>query len=119
MSKSQRVKGRRWEQLVAADHRAIFGEGVRRGWQAREGADQCDVEGTPFHIEASHQVLVPLRAKLRQALADVKPGRIPVVVAKDDRSVPLVLLRYSDWLDMVREWHERGQKCAECRGTGE
>ncbi len=97
-----RVKGKVFERAVAKLLRGVFGDGVKRGWQSRSGTEQCDVEGTPFHVECKHGKQVNLRAALRQAIADTD-GRPPVVIARDDRQEPVVVMRLADWLDVMRE----------------
>ena len=103
MSLLSRRKGRAWEQEVARILRPLFGDGVRRGWQSRSGKDASDIEGTPYHIECKHGKAVSVWAAMRQAV-EASNGRMPVVVAKLDRSEPLVVMRLSDW---VREQEER------------
>ena len=97
-----RRKGRAWEQAVARMLRPLFGDAVKRGWQARSGKDAPDVVGTPYHIECKHGALVNLRAALKQAI-EATDGRVPLVVAKDNRSEPLVVMRLSDWLKLEEE----------------
>jgi hypothetical protein len=101
LGRRSRRKGKTWERELAALLRPLFGEHVKRGLQSRCGRDGCDVEGTPFWLEAKHGKLVNVRAALRQAL-EATDGRPAVVVAKDDRSAPLVVMRLGDWLELVR-----------------
>lgn len=107
MSAYQRTKGKRHEQDIARKLRAIFGECVKRGWQARTGSDACDVEGTPFHVECAVGAAPPLWQKLAQAERDASPGRVPVVFARRDREEGVVLMREADFLELIREWTER------------
>jgi hypothetical protein len=100
LGRRSRRKGKTWERELAALLRPLFGEHVKRGFQSRCGRDGCDVEGTPFWLEAKHGKLVNVRAALRQAL-EATDGRPAVVVAKDDRSAPLVVMRLEDWLGLV------------------
>lgn len=97
MSMMQRRKGKTWERAVATMLRPLFGDSVKRGFQSRSGRDGCDVEGSPFWVECKHGRLVNLRAALAQAIRDTD-GRIPIVIAKDDRTDPVVLMRLADWL---------------------
>jgi hypothetical protein len=98
-----RAKGRRWEQEVARMLRPLFGDSVKRGYQARGGGKEAaDVDGTPYHIECKHGRLVNLRAALDQAIRDTD-GRVPIVIAKDDRSPAMVLMRFDDWLRLEEE----------------
>lgn len=102
MSKLSRTKGKVWERAVALMLRPLFGDAVKRGFQSRSGRDGCDVEGTPYWVECKHGILVNLRAALRQAVAD-SDGRPPLIVAKDNRSEPLVVMRLADWLALETE----------------
>lgn len=66
----QRAKGHAFERKVANDLKAIF-PGAKRGLQTRGGGkEQCDVEGTPYHIECKHGAKVDVRAALLQATSD-------------------------------------------------
>lgn len=97
----QRRKGHSWERAVAAMLRPIFGDKVQRGFQTRGGGKEApDVDGTPYHLECKHGRLVNLRAAMAQAVRDTD-GRIPVVVAKDDRTQPVALMLLDDWLILV------------------
>lgn len=93
-------KGKVWEREVAALLRPVFGEHIARGWQSRNGREDCDVKGSPYWIECKHGQLVNLRAALKQAIADTD-GRTPVVIAKDDRRDPVVVMRLDDWIKLV------------------
>ena len=100
--RSSKRKGKVWERAVATMLRKLW-PAVKRGWQSRAGTEQCDVEGTPFWIEAKVGKQVNLRAALRQAVADTD-GRPPIVVAKDDREEPVVVMRLSDWVALMEDW---------------
>lgn len=107
MGKLSRDKGKRWERAVATRMRDLFpasAGSIKRGWQTRSGRDGADVEGLPFRLwpEAKHGKLVGLREALRQAIEACQPGDLPVVVAKDDRSEPLALMRLADWETLIR-----------------
>ena len=100
MGKAQRDKGKRWEREVAHCLRALYGPCVRRGWQSRMGDDEADITGVPFWwVEAKHHKRVNYRAALRQAVSDSEGKELrPLVVAKDDRQPPVVMLLWDDWL---------------------
>lgn len=98
-----RMKGKRGERAIAELLRPVFGADVRRGWQSRSGKDACDVEGTPYFIEVKVGKCPNPRAALKQAV-EATDGRMPVVIVKDDRCEPFVVLRLKDWLDDM--WHE-------------
>ena len=97
----QRTKGKVWEREVAKELRAIFGPGVKRGWQARAGNDACDVDGSPFWVEAKHHKIVNIPAAYRQAGSDTD-GRPVLVVSKSNRSEPLATMRWADFLELLR-----------------
>jgi hypothetical protein len=109
MGKMQRDKGKVWEREVAAAFRTLFGSGVKRGWQAREGHDAPDVDGTPFWLEAKHHAVVNIAAAVRQALADrkkAKEERWIIAVTKSNRAVPLATMPWTEFMMLLREWVE-------------
>lgn len=92
---------------MAAAFRTLFGSGVKRGWQAREGHDAPDVDGTPFWLEAKHHKLVNIAAAVRQALADrkkAKESRWIVAVTKSNRAVPMATMPWTEFMMLLREW---------------
>lgn len=93
----QRMKGKRVERAVAELIRRVFPD-AKRGWQSRSGRDACDIDGTPYWIEVKGGKCPNPRAALKQAIADTD-GRTPVVIVKDDRCEPFVVMRLSDWLE--------------------
>lgn len=98
-----RRKGKRWEQEVALEFRHLYGDKVKRGWQAREGNDAPDVEGVPgWWVEAKHHARVPMRAAFAQAAEAAEgSGLKPVVIAKDSGQEPLAVLRFADFLELL------------------
>jgi len=107
MSKMQRDKGKRFEQLIAKEMRKVFGGHVRRGWQARDGKDAPDVVGTPFWIECKHHKKVNIKAALKQAKDDcvlsTNPNIPPLAICKDDREEPIVAMYLSDFIRLMEE----------------
>lgn len=93
----QRMKGKRVERAVAELIRRVFPD-AKRGWQSRSGKDACDIDGTPYWIEVKGGKCPNPRAALKQAIADTD-GRTPVVIVKDDRCEPFVVMRLDDWLE--------------------
>lgn len=91
---NSRDKGHRFERLVA---KALtpFVPDARRGNQAHNPRE-CDVEGSPFfRIECKHHKQISW-AKIRdwcdKAVQDglkYKDNRIPIIIAKRDRELPL------------------------------
>jgi len=105
IGKLSRRKGKVFEQFVSRELRAIFGGGIKRGWQAREGADAPDVDGSPYWVECKHHQRVNIQAAVlqaAQAVADAHDSRPVVVVSKDNRTEPLVTMLLPAWLDLVR-----------------
>lgn len=104
MGRMSRDKGKVWERVVAARLRAIFGDGVKRGWQARQGSDAPDVEGVPFWVECKHHRVVNIGQAVRQALAAAEKAKLPVLIAsKSNRQEPLATMLLEDWLGLVEE----------------
>lgn len=104
MSKLSRTKGAKFEREVAIDLREIWPD-AKRGLQSRGGgAEVADVIGVPFHVECKHGVQPSPRAALYQAQRDTQ-GLPPVAIIKDNGCKAFVVLPYSDWLQLVREWH--------------
>lgn len=95
-----RVKGKKWERAVAVKLRPLFGSGVKRGYQTRDGREAPDVDGTPYWIECKHGVNINLHAALAQAVR-ASDGRPPVVVAKYQNRAPMVAMLLTDWLQLV------------------
>lgn len=105
----QRDKGKRWEREIAARLREIFGEDVRRGWQARSGGDDPDIVDVPnFWVEAKHHKVVNIGAAIRQVLIakKKKDDRWPLIVSKSDRQEPLATMTWESFLEMLRQWWE-------------
>lgn len=110
MGKMQRDKGKVWEREVAAGLRLIFGDQVRRGWQARDGADDPDVVGLPhFWTEAKHHKVVNIGGAVRQVLKAqkvFKDDRWALVVSKSNRCEPLATMLWESFLKLLAEWWE-------------
>lgn len=107
MGLSQRAKGKRGEQKLAALLREglpDLAEHIRRGWQARLGCDDSDVCGIPgFWIESKCGKKPNLRRALKQAKADSKGKAYPVAIVQDDRARDrLVVLELSTFLRILR-----------------
>lgn len=106
--KASRRKGKVFEQEIARKFREIYGESVKRGWQAREGFDAPDVDGTPWWVECKHHARVNVQASFEQAVTastKVQPrgyeraNRPPVLVHHDSgKPHTLVTLRLEDFL---------------------
>lgn len=100
-----RNKGKVFERRTAADLRAIYGERVKRGWQAREGADAADVENVPYWVECKHHKRVNIQAAVAQAreAAEAAGSKLPLlVVSKDNGAAPLAVLEWDAFVDLLR-----------------
>lgn len=110
--KLSRNKGKAFEQLVARELRGLFGDQVKRGWQARQGSDAPDVEGVPgWWLEAKHHQKVNIRAAFSQVLIaqgdaarkrDPRAKLKPLVITKDDHAEPLATVRFEDFVELLR-----------------
>ena len=114
MGKLSKIKGKVWEQAVALYFRTVMPkEDVRRGWQARSGADAPDVSAGPFWVECKVGARPNGSAALLQATDDAPKGRIPIAVCKRNQTAPgevphrYVVIGLEDFLDLVGEWWDR------------
>ena len=87
---------------------------IRRGLQYQNsfGAHKVpDVECPVFWVEAKVGKKPNPRAALAQARADTCKGKVPIAVIRDDGAPDdeFVCIGLADFLDFVKEWHERGQ----------
>jgi hypothetical protein len=85
----------------------VFGQDlVRRGLQYRDGTECADVIAPGLWIECKAQRQTNPRAALAQAVR-AADGRAlkPVAICKDDRRPPVVMMRFEDFLALVRGWH--------------
>lgn len=96
--RAARRKGQQSERDIAALVRRVFPDAKRGIGQARFGRECPDVDGTPYWIETKCGKNAPVRSALKQAVDDTD-GRVPVVIVKDDRCEPFVVMRLSDWLE--------------------
>jgi len=123
VGKHSRNKGKGFERTVAAAFREVYGDQVKRGWQARQGSDAPDVEGVPgYWIEAKHHHKVSIRAAWQQVAAaqedakrkgDGRASDTPLIICKDDGEEPLAVLRFSDFVSLLGR-----VKQLEARGAG-
>lgn len=110
MGKMSRDKGKIWEREVAAGLRAIFGNQVRRGWQARAGGDDPDIVGCEsFWTEAKHHKVVNIGGAVKQVIKAqkvFKDMRWALVVSKSNRHEPLATMLWENFLVLLAEWWE-------------
>jgi len=110
--KRSRRKGKVFEREVAAEYRAIYGESIKRGWQAREGHDAPDVENVPdLWVEAKHHQRVNYRAALEQAEEALEKAKAPITVrpiahCKDDGQKAVVIIRQEHWFALLKELNQ-------------
>lgn len=122
MSKSNgrycRNKGHDWERRVARDLREAYGEGdlpakessVRRGQQGGGGELEPDVRGPHQWAECKKGKKTMWRTALNQALKDWKVAKkagyvgetVPMAVCRDDNQTPVVILRWEDYLALLK-----------------
>lgn len=105
MGKMQRNKGQRFEREIAGILRDTLPDcDAKRGWQARSGKDNCDVDIPRLWIECKHGIKPNPRAALQQAI-EATDGRLPIAIIKDDYSRdPMVVMRLSDFLLILKDW---------------
>lgn len=107
MGKRSRTKGHSFEREMARYFSKRLGLSVRRGLQYRDGAECPDIVGVPgFWIECKRMKRVPLSKSMRQAIDDAGEGEIPMVVARSDRTIPIVVVHPED-LDELGHCRER------------
>lgn len=97
LGKLSRRKGRSHEQEVARLLRKVYGEGVKRGWQARRGEDASDIEGTPWWVECKRHRRVNVQAAFAQAEEARKragDGRPSLLAVRDDGEPLLAVLGF-------------------------
>lgn len=101
---NSRTKGHAFERYIASALRHIWTE-AKRGLTQSRGAEQPDVEGTPYWIECKHGKRPNIYAAMEQALRDTD-GRPPLVVSRKNYSDVLVTMRFKDWEGLVRDGNE-------------
>lgn len=104
MSAMQRRKGQRGEREVVDMLSAVPGWRPKRATQAHDGADYCDVEGTPHWIECKAQKRPSVYAAIDQA-REASDGRPVLVFTKRDRDEWYVTLSALEYV-RLRAAHE-------------
>lgn len=101
---NSRRKGANFERELANMLSAVFPDAnVRRGIQYRSGSEAADVEHPYFWVEAKRGRQPRIRAALSQA-SEATDGRKPLVVIRDDRRSPFVVMWLDDLLPILEEW---------------
>lgn len=98
----QRSKGAGFEREICATLNATFGTAVgRKLGQARDSGN--DIDFGPLVIECKRRKrLGTIQQWLAQATAAAAPGKIPVVVGREDHGEPLAILRWTDMLTLLK-----------------
>lgn len=100
-----RRKGHGFEREIARSLGEIFGDGVRRGLQYRDGADCPDVIAPALWVECKRGRKTNIRAALAQAIAASEGrGLWPVAICRDDGAQATATMALDDFLDLLREW---------------
>ena len=103
-----RRKGHQWERDVVGLFAAIFGPGVRRGLQYRDGADCPDVVGVPgWWIECKKGRRPNPLGALRQSIEAARgSGLRPVAICREDGCEPTATLLLADFIALLRPGRE-------------
>lgn len=108
MGARSRRKGRTWEQELTHILRGVYPAARRGIGQARSGGEVCDVEGTPWWVEAKVGARTNPRAAVRQA-EQATDGRPVLAICKDNQEKPgkaaevWVTLRLQDFLALAAQ----------------
>lgn len=119
-----RQKGKRGERQIASLLREA-------GWPARRAQQYCgspdggasdvlvDVPHWIFHIESKYVQQTDVYGWMRQAVADARDGKVPVVCHRRNKENWHVTMRISDWLELVRQAlpYSPAQNVVECKGN--
>jgi len=109
VGKSQRDKGKNYELEVAELLRTFGWSMAKRSGhrQAQIGDGSPDVDGlSGYFIECKRYASIGRVYKwLQQAIDTCQDGRVPVVFMRGDREESLVVIRATDFLEIVtKEW---------------
>jgi len=106
MGKSQRIKGRAFEQKIARVLQTVWPK-AKRGLQSQGAyvASIPDIVGTEYHIECSKGG-ESIWAKWKQAQHDSSSAPIgeqldPIVIKQRDRELPVVLLSLKSFIKLL------------------
>ena len=109
--KKSRQKGKRGELLLASLLRRCFPD-ARRGRQF-DSARECDIEGTPFRIEAKTRAYISYTLLMDWLKENAASGvehdddRIPLLVTKRDRENHIVHMWLTDFVGLVEKFFYR------------
>lgn len=94
-----RVKGASFERELAKLLQPIWPNANRGIGQARSASEVCDVEATPYWIEAKRHKRCSVRAAWQQA-EEAKDDRPVAVITKDDHGPILVTISLDTFLSL-------------------
>lgn len=120
LGKLSRNKGKVFERFVAAAFREVYGDTVKRGWQAREGHDAPDVENTPFWVECKHHKKVNIHAAVAQAREESERAKsgLPILVATQNNGErPLVVVEMETFFTLLAAYEASKKTLAGARVT--
>lgn len=106
--KSNKRKGKVFERECSKMIRDR-GFDCRRGQQFRGSKDSPDIVSEnlqEFHFECKFKQNLNLWDTLKKCLEEA-PEKLPVIIWKRDRTIPLVTMDFHDWMDLVQ--YAKGQ----------
>ena len=107
--RSAREKGKQFERELAKDIEQILGGRAWRTpcsgalWWNKADVNCRDNVMTRFHIEAKRQEKWSLDTWFGQAVRGTAEGKIPLVVVRRNREVPMIYMRWRDFLDLMKK----------------
>ena len=101
---NSRDKGKRGE-LEAAKLLQSYGYDARRGQQFSGANGDADVVGLPgIHIEVKRVEKLNIENAVAQSMHDARVGEIPVVLHRKNRSIWLMTMPFTLWMEMYEAW---------------
>ena len=81
-----------------------YGYNARRGQQYCGTSGDADVIGLPgIHIEVKRVEKLNIHEAMKQSIRDARPGEVPIVAHRKNRTDWLVTMTYDDWIALYRE----------------
>lgn len=103
MGKRERDKGNRFERSLVKALKNLFPLACR-GLQFRgEDRDGCDIESTPYHIEAKNCKHWRIQSWFEDIEKKASVARPPVLICNRERKEPLVVIAFSEWLRLAEK----------------
>lgn len=103
LGKMSRNKGKGFERDCANKIKKR-GFDCRRGQQFRGGSDSPDIVSeslSEFNFECKAREQLNLWETYEKCLAEA-PGKVPVTIWKKNHKVPLVIMEFHDWMDLLQ-----------------